>query len=70
MEDCRYVDDDIPLALDAAAIDPTLAAPHFVLGSAYGLLGKLDQSRLAFLRALELDPNHIGSMQNLGTCTR
>ena len=36
-----------------------------MLGSAYGLLGRLEQSRLAFLRALELDPNHTGSMQNL-----
>ena len=36
-----------------------------MLGSAYGLLGRLEHSRLAFLRALELDPNHTGSMQNL-----
>ena len=64
-EDRQYADEAIRLALDAAAIDGTLAAPHFVLGSAYGLLGRLEQSRLAFLRALELDPNHIGSMQNL-----
>ena len=26
---------------------------------------RLENARLAFLRALELDPNHIGSMQNL-----
>ena len=64
-EDRKYADEAIRLALDAAAIDSTLAAPHFVLGSAYGLLGRLEQSRLAFLRALELDPNHVGSMQNL-----
>ncbi len=64
-EDRKYADDAIRLALDAAAIDSTLAAPHFALGSAYGLLGRLEHSRLAFLRALELDPNHTGSMQNL-----
>ena len=64
-EDRKYADEAIRLALDAAAIDSTLAAPHFALGSAYGLLGRLEQSRLAFLRALELDPNHVGSMQNL-----
>ncbi len=64
-EDRQYADEAIRLALGAAAIDGTLAAPHFVLGSAYGLLGRLEQARLAFLRALELDPNHIGSMQNL-----
>ena len=28
------------------------------LGSTRGLLGRLEDSRLAFLRALELDPNH------------
>jgi TolB-like protein len=64
-EDRKYADEAIRLAQDAAASDPTLAAPHFVLGSAYGLLGRLEQSRIAFLRALELDPNHVGSMQNL-----
>jgi serine/threonine protein kinase/tetratricopeptide (TPR) repeat protein len=64
-EDRKYADDAIRLALDAAAIDSTLAAPHHVLGSAYGLLGRLEHSRLAFLRALELDPNHTGSMDNL-----
>ena len=35
------------------------------LGSAYGLLGRIEQSRQSFLRALELDPNHVGSMDNL-----
>ncbi len=64
-EDRRHADEAIKLAQDAAAIDTTLPDPHFVLGSAYGLLGRLEQSRLAFLRALELDPNHTGSMQNL-----
>ena len=53
------------LALEAAATDPTLADPHFALGSAYGLLGRLEQSRQSFLRALELDPNHAASMNNL-----
>ena len=32
---------------------------------ACGLLGRLEHSRLAFLRALELDPNHTGSMHDL-----
>ena len=43
-------------------MDRTLAVPHFALGSTYGLLGRLEQSRLAFLRALELEPNHSGTM--------
>jgi serine/threonine-protein kinase len=64
-EDRKYADEAIQIALEAATIDPALAAPHFALGSAYGLLGRLEQSRLSFLRALELDPNNVGSMQNL-----
>ena len=64
-EDRKYADEAIRLAREAEAIDATLAAPHFVLGSAYGLLGRLEPSRVAFLRALELDPNHTGSMDNL-----
>jgi len=65
LEDRKYADEVIRLAQDAAAIDPTLSEPHFVLGSAYGLLGRLEPARLAFLRALELDPNHTGSMHDL-----
>ncbi len=65
LEDRKYADDAMRLAQDAAAIDPTLAAPHFVLGSTNGLLGRLDRARMEFLRALELDPNHFGSMQDL-----
>ena len=64
-EDLKYANDAIALALEAAAIDPTLAAPHMTLGSAYGLLGRIEQARQSFLRALELDPNHVGSMDNL-----
>jgi serine/threonine protein kinase/tetratricopeptide (TPR) repeat protein len=65
LEDRKYADDAIRLAQDAAVIDPTLAAAHFVLGSTYGLLGRIEQARLEFLRALELDPNHIFSMDDL-----
>jgi TolB-like protein len=64
-EDRKYADEAIRLAQEAAAMDATLAAPHFALGSTYGLLGRLEQSRHAFLRALELDPNHTGSMVDL-----
>jgi serine/threonine-protein kinase len=65
LEDRKYAADAIRLAQEAAAIDPTLAAPHFVLGGAHGLLGRGEQAREAFLRALELDPNHAASMQDL-----
>ena len=65
LEDRKYADEAIRLAQEAAAMDPTLAAPHFALGSTYGLLGRYEQSRHAFLRALELNPNHTGSMVDL-----
>jgi len=64
-DDPKYVDEAISLAQAAASIDPTLAAPHFALGGAYSVKGLGDQARLSFLRALELDPNHSGSMSNL-----
>ena len=64
-EDRKYADDAIALALEAVAIDPALADPHFTLGSAYGIKGRIEQARLSFLRALELDPNNTSSMSNL-----
>jgi serine/threonine protein kinase/Flp pilus assembly protein TadD len=64
-DDPKYVDEAISLARGAASIDPTLAAPHFALASAYSVKGLGDQARLSFLRALELDPNHTSSMNNL-----
>jgi TolB-like protein len=64
-DDPKYVDEAISLAQAAASMDPTLAAPHFALGGAYSVKGLGDQARFSFLRALELDPNHSGSMSNL-----
>jgi serine/threonine protein kinase/Tfp pilus assembly protein PilF len=64
-DDPKYLDEAISLAKAAATLDPTLAAPHFALGSAYSQKGFGDQARLSFLRALELEPNHMGSMSNL-----
>jgi tetratricopeptide (TPR) repeat protein len=63
--DASAVDRAIALAREAADIDPTLAYPHFVLGSAYGVKGQDAQARLAFMRALELDPNHTVTMSSL-----
>lgn len=65
IEDPAFADQGIALATEAAQLDPTLAAAHFVLGSAYGLKGQTERSRSSFLRALELDPSHVGSMLNL-----
>jgi TolB-like protein/predicted Ser/Thr protein kinase len=64
-EDPKFADDAIRIALEAAASDPALADPHMTLGSAYGLKGRIPQARAAFLRALELNPNHTSSMVNL-----
>jgi TolB-like protein len=63
--DSAAIDRAITLAREAADLDPTLAYPHFVLGSAYSSKGQDAQARLAFMRALELDPNHSSSMSNL-----
>src|SRR5437773_3054122 len=59
------VDEAIGLAEAAAALDPMLASPHFVLGSAASFKGQDALARLSFLRALELDPNHFVAMDNL-----
>ncbi len=64
-DDPKYLDEAISLAQAAASLDPALATAQFVLGSAYSQKGLGDQARLSFLRALELDPNHSSSMNNL-----
>jgi tetratricopeptide (TPR) repeat protein len=61
----QTVDRGIVLARDAAEIDPMLAAAHETLGTGYVLKGMDAQARLAFLRALELDPNSVTAMHNL-----
>ena len=65
MGDAAALDRAIALAREAADVDPTLAYPHFVLGSAYVLKGVDAEARLAFMRALELDPNQMLAMSNL-----
>src|SRR5262249_52543454 len=61
----QSVDLAITLAREAAEIDPMLAAAHQVLGTAYIGKGIDAQARLAFMRALELDPNSVAAMNNL-----
>jgi tetratricopeptide (TPR) repeat protein len=60
-----HLDEAAALARAAAADDPTLPLPHAVLGSVYSMQGRDSESRLSFLRALELDPNDTTSMANL-----
>ena len=42
-----------------------LAVAQHSLGSGYVLKGMDAQARLAFMRALELDPNFVDAMHNL-----
>src|SRR5207247_5991086 len=64
--DLTFMEQAISLAEAAATLDPTLAYPPFVLGSAASFKGQDALARLSFLRALELDPaNNTGAMNNL-----
>jgi TolB-like protein/Tfp pilus assembly protein PilF/predicted Ser/Thr protein kinase len=63
-DDPSYIDRGIAEAKAALAVDPALPYAYFTLGSAYGAKGMDAQARQAFLRALELDPSHVGSMSN------
>lgn len=62
-----------PAYLDTAAVSiaraltlaPDMPTAHFTRGTLLGVHGDLDGSRLAFLRALELDHNHAGAMADL-----
>lgn len=63
-DDPSSVDGGLAEAEAALRIDPSLAFGYFVVGSAYGMKGMDAQARQAFLRALELDPNHVSAMYN------
>lgn len=63
--DSEALDRAATLAREAMEIDPNLADPHVVLGTVYVMKGQDAQARLAFMRALELDPNDTTSMGNL-----
>jgi eukaryotic-like serine/threonine-protein kinase len=49
----------------ALAVDSTLAFAHFARGQLLAGSGRHAESRLAFLRALELDPNEVPAMADL-----
>ena len=59
-----HIDQGIAEAQTALRIDPALPAVYFALGTGYSMKGMDAQARQAFLRALELDPNHSGAMAN------
>jgi eukaryotic-like serine/threonine-protein kinase len=49
----------------AVRTDPSLPTAHFALASVYSAMGRPAQARMSFLRALEIDPSHTSSMNNL-----
>ena len=59
-----YLDQAIAEAEAAVRMDPSLSYGYFALGTAYGRKGLGAQSRQAFHRALELDPNNTSAMNN------
>jgi serine/threonine protein kinase/tetratricopeptide (TPR) repeat protein len=63
-DDPANIDKGVAEAEAALAMDPLRPNTHFVLGSGYGIQGRYEQSRQAFLRALELDPNNTSAMNN------
>jgi TolB-like protein/Flp pilus assembly protein TadD len=64
-DDASNIDKGIAEAEAAIRLDRALAYAHFALGTAYGMKGMGPQSRQAFLRAIELDPNNSNAMNNL-----
>ncbi len=59
-----YLDQAIAEAEAAVGMDSSLSYGYFALGTAYGRKGLEAQSRQAFHRALELDPNNTSAMNN------
>ncbi len=60
-----YLDMALDAARQAVAIDPLLASAHMALATVYVEKGLVADARLAFLRAIDLNPNDDASMKNL-----
>ena len=58
------VDRGIAEAEAALRMNPMLPSAHMSLATAYSIKGMDAQARVAFLRALELDPNNTSAMAN------
>ena len=58
------VDRGIAEAEAALRTNPMLPSAHMALATAYSIKGMDAQARVAFLRALELDPNNTSAMAN------
>lgn len=64
-DDASNIDIGIAEAEAALRINPSLPAAYFAIGTGYGSKGMDQQARVAFMRALELDPNNTSTMANL-----
>ena len=49
------------------ALDPELSFAHFAMAETYVDQGRLSEARRSFLRAIELDPNSVGAMNDLSS---
>jgi TolB-like protein len=63
-DSASYLEEGIKEGEAAVAMDRNLAYGYYALGTAYGRKGLAGQSRQAFQRALELDPNDTAAMLN------
>jgi TolB-like protein len=66
-DDPANLDKAVTEAQAALRIDPQMPTAHFTLASVYAFLGREAPARQAFLRALELNPNHTSAMFNFST---
>jgi Tetratricopeptide repeat len=55
----------VEAARNAVRIDPNLARGHHSLGSALNHIGRVDEARLSFQRAIELDASYPDAMYDL-----
>jgi TolB-like protein/Tfp pilus assembly protein PilF len=64
-DDPSYVRKGIAEAEAVLQRDPSQANAHLALATGYAMQGMLARARQAFLRALEVDTNHVTAMYNL-----
>ena len=63
-DDPAHLDRAVTEAQAALRIDPQMPTAHFTLASVYTHLGREAPARQAYLRTLELNPNHTSAMYN------
>ena len=60
-----YFDSGLVAADRSVALDSELSSGHYARGDLLRALGQVEPARVAYLRALELDPSHAAAMDNL-----